>query len=183
VLAATPITKEALMAVSTATPQVRFAELFREEHRYVRDLLLDLVRALEQRRLPDARALVGEIAAVTGPHFRYEEESLYPALVAIFGPEYVEKLRDDHDGAIASARRIAELASRDALTDGEVDEAVRLVRGILPHVSDCDGLSIMVELLADETVERIFAARDAARAEGLDLLEWGADPRRARPVA
>jgi hypothetical protein len=171
------------MAVSTATPQVRFAELFREEHRYVRDLLLDLVRALEQRRLPDARALVGEIAAVTGPHFRYEEESLYPALVAIFGPEYVEKLRDDHDGAIASARRIAELASRDALTDGEVDEAVRLVRGILPHVSDCDGLSIMVELLADETVETIFAARDAARAEGLDLLEWGADPRRARPVA
>jgi hypothetical protein len=165
------------MPATATLPLTRFSTIFREEHRLVRDLLIDLVRAFEARDLPRATLLIGETATATGPHFRYEEESLYPALVPIFGTEYVEKLLGDHDFAIASARRLVELAGRETLTDDETAEAVRLVRGILPHVSDCDGLTIMVELLPDPSIESILATRDAAREEALDLLTWAAEVR------
>jgi hypothetical protein len=170
------------MAVSTAAPPVeRFATIFREEHRVVRDLLVALVDAFEHRDPDRARVLLSRLAVVTGPHFRYEEESLYPALVPIFGADYVQKLLDDHDGAIAAARRLVELAGKTSLGVGDVAEGVRLVRSILPHVSDCEGLTIMVEILPDELVATMLEARERANADGLDLLTWASEVR-SRPA-
>src|SRR5262245_21031315 len=155
------------MSGSTATrPVETFAEIFGREHRTVRDLLLALVSAFESRDVDGARTLLAQLGEATGPHFRYEEESLYPELVPIFGAGYVDKLLLDHDWAIEHARRLAAIASKDELSDDDAAVAVRLVRGILPHVSDCDGLTLMVELLPDPTVESMLAARDAAIADG-----------------
>jgi hypothetical protein len=122
------------------------------------------------------------VAAVAGPHFRYEEEALYPALVEIFGEEYVQKLLGDHDRAIGNAKRLIELARKDPLTDNDVAEAIRLLRMILPHVSDCDRLSIMVERISKPKVQAILTARDRSLSAGLNLLEW-ADQVRGRPVS
>lgn len=168
--------------MATIAPQAEeFAALFRAEHRQVRDALLDLVAAFERRDLEEARRLLERVAALTGPHFRYEEAGLYPALVDIFGPDYVEQLWQDHDRAIGGAKRLLELAGKDSLAEEEAAEAVRIVRSILPHVSDCDGLSIMVEVLPEETVRRILAERERSLAEGLDLLAW-AESVRGRPA-
>ena len=159
----------------------QFTEVFREEHRGVRDALLDLIGAFEARDQAWAEALLIRAAASVGPHFRYEEEALYPALVEIFGEEYIERLFRDHDGAIGAAARLVELAGKDGLTDGDVAEAKRLLRGILPHVSDCDGLSIMVEVLREDTVRSILAGRERSLAAGLDLLSWAREVR-GRPI-
>lgn len=159
-----------------------FARIFRQEHRRVRDGLLDLVEAFRARDRSRAQALLGEIAELTGPHFRYEEESLYPALVGIFGPAYVEKLLADHDRAIAAARRLTEIAGGDELGEEHVREATELVREVLPHVSDCEGLSLMVERLDDEAVQSILDARGRALGEGLDLLRWAEGIRGRREI-
>ena len=58
---------------------------------------------------------------------------------------------------------------------------MRLTRGILPHVSDCEGLTIMVELFPGPAVESVLDARERAREEGLDLLTWARDVR-TRPA-
>lgn len=170
------------MAGSTATvPYERFATSFREEHRIVRDLLLELIDAYQAPDPVRAARVLAEVARVTGPHFRYEEESLYPALVPVFGIEYIEKLLADHDFAIASARRLVALTADGELSRAEAGEAVRLTRGILPHVSDCEGLTIMAELFSDVELESVLEARDSAREEGLDLLTW-AEQVRLRPA-
>ena len=159
-----------------------FSQTFREEHREIRDTLLDLIRAFEGGDRLRIGQLLGRAATLTGPHFRYEEAALYPALVEIFGEDYIEQLFGDHDRAIGGAKRLGELAGQAALSDEDVTEATRIIRAILPHVSDCDGLSIMVEVLPDEKVQSIFDARDRSLEEGLDLLAW-ADRVRPRPVA
>lgn len=161
------------MATQGATPLVdRFAQLFRQEHRQIRDGLLDLIEAFRSRDLDRARTLLGQISTLAGPHFRYEEESLYPTLTDIFGEGYIKQLFEDHDRAIAGARRLVELANKADLTEDEVAEAVRIVQGILPHVSDCDGLSIMVERVPDASVQGILDRREAALAENIDLMRW-----------
>jgi hypothetical protein len=117
------------------------------------------------------------VAAATGPHFRYEEEALYPALVGIFGQEYVGKLLADHDRVIGAAERLVVLSGQDRLSDAEVAEALGHVRGMLPHVSDCEGLSIMVERFPDDQVECVLDARPRSLSEGRDLITWARDIR------
>lgn len=159
----------------------QFAEIFRDEHRQVRDTLLGLIRAFQERDLSRARLLVNQTATLTGPHFRYEEEALYPSLVEIFGEAYIEQLYGDHDRAIRTAKQLAQLAGQDALGEDEVSEAVRGVRSVLPHVSDCQGLAIMVECLSDAQVQAILDVRARSLEAGLNLLEW-ADTVRARAL-
>ena len=159
----------------------QFSQIFRQEHRIVRDALLDLIQAFVGRDRSRIQDLIGQVAKYTGPHFRYEEESLYPELVQIFGSEYVERLFSDHDRAIATARQLAALGAKESLSDREVNQAVTWVRSILPHVSDCDGLSIMVERLEEEKVQAIFDSRERSNAAGLNLLAW-AEQVRKRPL-
>ena len=170
-----------MSAVATVSPFDRFAAVFREEHRVVRDLLLDLVDAYESGNPMRARKVLSEVARNMGPHFRYEEEALYPSLVPVFGSEYIEKLLPDHDLAIGSARRLVELTNGCGLSEAETSEAVRLTRGILPHVSDCEGLTIMVELFPEPALESVLDARARAREASLDLLTWAREVR-TRPA-
>lgn len=160
----------------------QFTDTFRGEHRQVRDALLYLIEAFEARDKGRAQELLSKIAGLTGPHFRYEEESLYPSLTVIFGEEYIEKLRGDHDWAIGAAKKLDELANSPEITKEVAAKATGLVRGILPHVSDCDGLSIMVERLPEEKVADILDTRLQSLDAGLNLIEW-ADTVRGRPAA
>ncbi|MFF5207593.1 hemerythrin domain-containing protein [Streptosporangium sp. NPDC000396] len=158
----------------------QFTETFRQEHREVRDLLFSLINAFTDLDTTRARRVVSAVAAATGPHFRYEEESMYPRLVPIFGAEYVGKLLADHDGAIRNARELAELADLTEIDQPQAERGIELTRQILPHVSDCDGLSIMVETLPEEDVIDILATRDLALEKNLDLLTWAGTVRTRR---
>ncbi len=160
-----------------------FVQTFRDKHRQVRDTLLELIDAFQDRDRERIGELLNKTAEYTGPHFRYEEEALYPGLVDIYGKEYIESLLEDHDGAIASAQRLVELAGQSELTDSNVQEAIGLIRGLLPHVSDCEGLSIMVERLPEEEVETVLEARDRARQANLNLLEWAESVRERRRLS
>lgn len=72
--------KETTMHVEKTTPEAdRFSATFRAEHRQVRDLLLELVQAYQNREKNRISALLSDLASCTGPHFRYEEEVLYPS--------------------------------------------------------------------------------------------------------
>jgi hypothetical protein len=138
---------------------------------------MELIAAFRDRTPERARSLLSRIGKLSGPHFRYEEEVMYPGLVQIFGQKYVDTLVREHDDAIRSVERLAELSAKDRWTAAEIEEGVELARGILPHVSDCDGLSLMVERLPENEVDAIFAARDRALAEGFDLMRWAREIR------
>lgn len=164
-----------------------FTETFHAEHREVRDLLLALIDAFKSGDSTNIRKLVQALSAAIGPHFRYEEEAMYPGLLRVFGADYMDKLLSDHDDTIRNIRELAELAELAMLNDleeiGENQAAwgIELVREILPHVSDCDGLSLMVETLPEDDVVHILATRDVVMETNVDLLTW-AGTLRARRV-
>lgn len=161
----------------------QFSKVFREEHRQIRDALLDLISAYSKRDQDQIQSLLQQVATLTGPHFRYEEETLYPALTAIFGQEYVESLLSDHDSAIGTAKKLVDLAGKGSLSEEEANQAVSMVRGVLPHVSDCDGLSIMVERLPEKQVQSILDARDRSNQAGLNLIQWASQIRKRSAAA
>ncbi|MBI2917873.1 MAG: hemerythrin domain-containing protein [Chloroflexi bacterium] len=145
-----------------------------EDHRQARDGLLDLLKACQERDLKKAREIVAFIDAVAGPHWRWEEEGLYPALRQL-SEDLAHSLLREHDEVIEGVARLTELfkrrgVSRYAPTDWA--EAAGLVPRLLYHVATCDGLVIMMEKLGEDELFSLRQAIFLARHQGLTLLEW-----------
>lgn len=118
------------------------------------------------------QALPDNLNEFAGPLFRYEEEALYPALVEIYGVAYINKLYTDHDIAIAWAKRLSLMFGNSNIQDMDYKSAIEDIRAILPHVSDCEGLSIMVERFDDKIVKKITIAQQNSWKNNLNLFEW-----------
>lgn len=144
---------------------------FREDHRKVRDWLLELANSLEAKNIQKAGEILGELDGLLGPHFRFEEESLYPALKR-FLDEYVDDLLKEHDKAIEAARELARLIGKGEISDDEAREAAQKTRSLLVHVSNCDGLAILAERLDAAEIQDLGRKLAEVRDEGVSLLDW-----------
>lgn len=144
---------------------------FREDHRKVRDGLLVLASAAEGGDLETARKTLGAIDVLVGPHFRYEEEALYPALREFLG-EYVDQLVTEHNGVIATAKVAARTLGKPELSEEEGQAVARAARSLLVHVSNCDGLNILVERMSAEKIAELGRRYQEARKAGVGLLDW-----------
>ena len=149
---------------------------FREDHRKVRDGLLEMIEALQLKNVFKARQILGNLNTMVGPHFRYEEETLYPMLKKFLG-EYVDQLIKEHDGVIATARACAELLQKDSLNEKEAQDAAGAARLLLIHVSNCDGLAILSERLSPKELEDLGDKFAQSRKKGVALLDWAANIR------
>ncbi len=159
-----------------------FFKEFREEHREIRDLLFDMITSFGKQDFEKCGALLKRLDILTGPHFRYEEESLYPALIEVYGEAYINKLLTDHDLAIARAKKLNSMIDTGSKDRDDIEECINTVRSILPHVSDCEGLSIMVERFNDGIISTICHAMENARKENLPLIEWSETARNRIPL-
>jgi len=150
-------------------PLEEFNEVFREEHRQLRDMLLGLIDAFQSSDSERARQGIEEMTAHAAPHFEYEQEALYPALADVHGDSYVEKLVEEHAQALEAAVRLAELAEQEELDEEALAYGLELVRQLLPHVSDRDGLAVMVEVLEPATIEKIHQAQKESNKRRVSL--------------
>ncbi len=151
---------------------------FREDHRIVRDGILDITAALKAKDMAKARKILGTLNEVTGPHFRYEEEYLYPLMKEYLG-EYVDQLISEHDNVIETARVCSELLAKDELTDSESEDAQKAAMAMLIHVSNCDGLAILSERISQAELDALGDRFGEAREKGIGLLEWAATIRKS----
>lgn len=150
---------------------------FREDHQIIRDLVLDLSRAFANCDIPQARTTLGELNRIAGPHFRFEEEGMYDLLRPFYPPEYVDKLLEDHDGAIERARRLVGLLEQDTISQEEGQRARVDTLGFMPHVTDCEGLTILLETLPQPDMDRIASDIERSRGDGWALLDWAGNHR------
>lgn len=150
----------------------------KKDHYMVRDLLLDLIENIKAKNVEKSLEILINLDKLGGPHFRFEEETLYPLLEKFYGKEYLEYLLSAHDRVIKAARRIAEVLGKGEINDEEADELISLIRrDILPHPIECEGLVLLAEKLSKEELEKVAESIERSRAEGVPLLEWASSIR------
>ncbi len=64
---------------------------FRQEHQEKRDILFDMITSFVEKDFEKSATLLKRLDTLTGPHFRYEEDALYPSLIKIYGVPYNSK--------------------------------------------------------------------------------------------
>jgi hemerythrin-like domain-containing protein len=157
----------------------QFEAMVRQEHQEMRGALKELADTFWWRVPEYFPSILRKVAAIAGPHFRCEEEVLYPALEEAAGKQHVAGLLADHNQLARSADRLAELAKKDVWSDEEVGVGIELIHGLLQHVNDCDGLVEMVERLPDEKVRDIMNSHEGFNKANLDLLRWAQEAKKS----
>lgn len=155
-----PAPAEPAAAVGGSTSPVRELEaVAHAEHHQMLDLLAELEAASERRDAARIGSLARETRAIAEPHFRYEQRALFPQLVGVLGPDRVERLYADQDGAVEALLRIEALAEPGPIYESDAAEARRLTRMARASVESCDAACEAVEGQPPEVAERVLASR------------------------
>ena len=145
---------------------------FHSDHQQVVDALFQLSQAITARDIQRVQNILAGAEGLVGPHFKFEELYLYPALEPFFGEAYGKQLLNEHDGVFRSIRKIAELAQKTEWNDADHASALANLELIYEHPISCDGLSLWIERLPAEDQEDLFQKMLAVRKQGTKLSEY-----------
>lgn len=145
---------------------------FHADHQKVVSALFELRTAIANRDLSQVRTILGAAEKLVGPHFKFEELYLYPALEPFLGESYTKKLYNEHDGVFRSIRRIAELARKDSWTESEHQSAATNLDLIYEHPIACDGLSLWMERIPPSKQDELFEQMNNVLRQGTTLSEY-----------
>jgi hypothetical protein len=150
----------------------RLLHEFHADHQRIVDTLLTLRRALCDASRAHLCAALDEADRLLGPHCKWEEVFLYPALSGLVGEVRVQRLMTEHDGVYRSLRRLAELAGLRVWSDAERATAHEHWGLMVEHVVNCDALGRYVALLAPDRLSQCAEGLWALRRQPLRLADY-----------
>jgi hypothetical protein len=145
---------------------------FHADHAKVVQALMDLRNAIQARDPARVRTTLSQANLLVGPHFKFEEQNLYPSLTEFLGEAGVQRLLTEHDGVFRGVAALVELADRDVWSEAEARSAGANLELIWEHPVTCDGLSLYIERLSAETRASLLEKMEEKRQEGTTLLEY-----------
>ena len=143
-----------------------------KEHSAIREMLMELNSALILEDIEQCKILLPKIDEMTGPHFRYEEEALFPAMVNIYYPGYINKLYTDHDLTIARINQLRNLFNQDCFTEMDFTSAIRHLGMIDHYITNCETLPTNDMQFDDTQIRQICNTRKKSLDENLSLVDW-----------
>ncbi|MEM2884324.1 MAG: hemerythrin domain-containing protein, partial [Nitrososphaerales archaeon] len=120
----------------------------KSDHTKVQDILLELIDTISKRDATKALEILLKLDKLTGPHFRWEEESFYPSHIKIFGQQYFEYLLGVHDRIVKRGKDLATILAKGEITEEEAKILPEVIRNdVLPHPIECDGITLLTTKL------------------------------------
>lgn len=145
---------------------------FHADHQKVVAALFELRQAIAARNIARVRAILNAAEDLVGPHFKFEELYLYPALERFLGEAYAKRLLNEHDGVFRSVGKIAQLAKKDSWSETDYRSAQTNLDLIYEHPISCDGLSLWMERLPAEEQQQLLEKMQEVRQQGTRLSEY-----------
>ncbi len=165
----TPKEKEVVFKMPKLDP---IAE-FRSDHAKVRDMLLELIDAVSKKDATKALEIMIRLDKIGGPHFRWEEESLYLTFEKFFGRQYLEYLLGVHDRIVKRGRELVEILSKGKISEEQAKILPDIIRSdILSHPIECEGIVLFAEKLTQKELNELAENLERIRKEDIPLLEW-----------
>jgi len=150
-----------------------------KEHDQIREMLQKLSISIMMEDVARFKELLVKFDKITGPHFRFEEEAVYPALVDIYYPGYISKLYTDHDLVIARFNELNNLLNKEEFSGSDYISCIRHLRMMDHYITGCEILPIKKIPLDDQQIRRLKAIHRKSKEEKLGLISWS-DTRRNR---
>lgn len=141
-------------------------------YRKVRDMLTELREAIDAGDEEQARSALRQVRGFLGPHFRYEETAIFPALRERLGTARVRRLRKRHEKAVDWVQSLSSLLDAGIGDDLRADRAEAHVQELLLLVTATAGQTLLIETFSLDALKTILDEREQALVDGTELLEW-----------
>jgi iron-sulfur cluster repair protein YtfE (RIC family) len=158
--------------MQAANEKTNIIHEFHADHQKVVSTLTNLRDAISKRDIAAVRALLEATDKHVGPHFKFEELYLYPALRRFVGEAYVQRLVNEHDGIFRSVRRLRQLAGETSWSEADYESAMTNLDLIYEHPIGCDGLSLWIERMSGQEQSELLGEMLEVRHLGTTLSEY-----------
>ena len=145
---------------------------FHSDHTKVVEALIELRESVRTENLPLMRATLEQANHLVGPHFKFEELYLYPALKEFVGEAGLQRLLNEHDGVFRGVVNLVKIAGLGEWTPADRERAQASLELIWEHPVTCDGLSLYIERLPEAQRQELLEKMDEMRREGTTLLRY-----------
>ena len=153
-----------------------------KEHDQIREMLQKLSISIMIEDVERFKKLLVNFDQIIGPHFRFEEEAVYPALVDIYYPGYISKLYTDHDLAIARFNELKNLVNKEKFSESDYISGIRHVRMMGHYITGCEILPIKNIPLDDQQIKRLKTLHKKSKEEKLGLISWSGTRRNRKQL-
>lgn len=150
----------------------RLIQEFHADHKQIIEVLRGLHRAISNGDLPGMRSSLAHADRLLGPHCKWEEVFLYPALTGLIGEVAIQRLMTEHDGVHRTLRRMAELAQGGRWSEAERRAVHEHWSLLVEHTMNCDGLSRYIPLLPEDLQRQLADGLWAIRRQGVRLADY-----------
>jgi hemerythrin HHE cation binding domain-containing protein len=120
----------------------------------------------------EARRIVNFLDVIMGPHFRVEEEALYPKLKEYFGEENVKRLLEEHSVTTETMNEFKQSIGDETYVKEDGEDVLKKLKGFFMHLTSCDGLSIIIEKFPENQKRKLAFHLAKVRAEAILLTLW-----------
>jgi hypothetical protein len=151
---------------------------FRADHQRIMGALVRMRQAITKGDIPEVRSIVDSADGLLGSHFKFEELHLYPALTGFLGEDGVRQLIGEHDSIFRGVGQLAELARREAWSDGERGSALKSFALVGDHPETCDDLCRYIEQLPTSQQTALLDRMQAIRLQRPTFSEYALERRR-----
>ena len=158
-------------------------KVVRCEHRHLLTALVRLTIALGERNSTRFRKQLLSVASLLATQLRYEEESLFPALLPVLRDDSVKALLAAHDEIIASMDSLAAIAADDAIAETQVNTGAAAIWRVMENQYASERLTVFFPELTEDAAKSVFTARGAVLDEQIDLTTWATSKRTHCPTA
>ena len=145
---------------------------FHADHAKVVQAFMHLREAIQQQNPAEVMTTLSEANKMVGPHFKFEENFLYPSLEEFLGAAGVQRLVAEHDGVFRGVAALLDLATKKNWNDSDAHTATAYLDLIWEHPITCDGLSLYIERLPEQVQNALFNQMEKLRREGTTLLDY-----------
>ena len=145
---------------------------FHSDHQKVVQALMGLREAIRTRQPARVRATLDQANELVGPHFKFEELYLYQSLKEFIGEVGLHRLLLEHDGVFRGVMGLVNLAAKEAWNETDAKSAEAYLELIWEHPITCDGLSLYIERLPNQTQTKLLRHMQHLRREGTTLLKY-----------
>jgi hypothetical protein len=149
------------------------------DHQQVVTALLGLRQAITDTNIPRVRSILETAEGWLGPHFKFEELHLYPALEPFLGGHGVTRLGREHDDVFQNVGKIAQLAQKDEWSEQDYQSAQESLQLIYEHPISCDGLSLWMERLPSAQHRHPYEKTQEIRKHGTSFSDYARERRPA----
>lgn len=121
-----------------------FIGAFQQDHNKIKNHVNSLQKSIKNLQITQSRTILNKIEELVEPHFKFEEDYLYPRLQRLMR-EITQKLYNEHQAVLKFFKEATDIVKKDRLSKIEKENILNNLTKFYTILEQCEDLANFAE--------------------------------------